>query len=834
MENIIPQPNNNYQPVLDKEKKSSSLFVRVIIVLIITAILFTVYYFYKKNQEARIYSEQEVLEQLLEKITTIDSASYDWDFSIKLTERDPGTEPLSNAFPGYKENMIPYERDQERFESLRTILSSVNTYYNRNRRYPYSLEQANITIKDPLGQSYRYFLTDNNTNFNLIIIFETAEAIEIIESSYDSFILLSDGTAKISGKTVTFDKDSRRFYSAYNLKPKRPGFVQFFSEIIDNQREIFSHFLYGDSNFNFYLSGANHFKEDDSGDLRLSAGGEMNMEGMTIRGSAELLRKNDTYYVKINEIPMFYTGFFYGPSDTFSGVSKIKEKWIKISAEEFDGTSFREMIEEMEKETEQELPLKIIQTVYAVAINQSAIKVDSVKKELINDKEVYSYKLSLNKDKMDLFYREVVEELNKELEEDKKINFNEDTSDYLRSEEFAAFLDYFNKNMEFHLYADPKTGYPVKVSYSFRLVPEDDIALAENKQVVISTSLTLGNINKKVVVQEPKEFITYEDATILTTGMSREEYRLEQQLDRIKRTRDALSNYKVVTGNFPNSPDNLKMTGDEAIKFEGVKEETYGGIGIRLDKRANGEVYINSVSSGSPAQKAGLRYGDEIIKIDNVSIKSITLDQATNMIKGPKGTTVNITISRTTIQIPKKLPSGPDKLQDFTITREDISIYDYSTRYTKERYKSRPFLTRIPNDFYTSQPYRYSKSGDDYNLIYRVELPPYERGKMPLSLLYTWDYQAKSLIPGAYKAKFYYVEGDNTADSRLISQEADYQSGIDSDQDGLPDVFEDYLGTDKYKKDTDGDGRSDGEELYMRTDPLGPGRLESSPGDYYF
>jgi len=830
MENNIPQPNNHYQSAFDKEKNSRPLFIKVVIILIIATVLFTVYYFYRKHQEARIYSEQEVLQQLLGKITEINSASYDWNFSIKLTERDPGTKPLSNAFPDYKENMLPYERDRERFLDLRSIFSSLNTHNNLSKRYPYSLDQANVIIKDPLGQSYGYFLTDNNTNFNLIITFETVEAIEIIESSYSSPFLSSDNIPKISGKTVTFDKNSRSSYSTYNLKLKRPGFIEFFSEITENQEQIFSRFLYGDFNFNFFLSGANHFKARDSGDLRLSVGGEMNMEGMTIRGGAELLRKNNTYYVKIKEIPMLYTSFFYSSSDAFSGVSRVREKWIKISAEEFDSTSFREMIDTIENETEKESPLKMIKTVYAVAIGQSALNVDSVKREIINDKEVYAYKFSLNKDKMDMFYGKVIEELNKELEESKKINLNEDTSDYLRSEEFATFLDYFNKNIEFYLYADPKTGYPVKISYSIRLVPEDNIPLAENKQVVISASLSLDDINKKVIVKEPKDFITYEDATILVTGMSREEYRLEQQLDRIKRIRGALRDYKLVTGNFPASLDNLKMTGNEAMKFEGVKEEIYGGIGIALDKRANGEVYISSVVYNGPAQKAGLMRGDVIIKINNTFVQSLTLDQATNMIRGPKGTTVNITISRDVSGLPIK----PLVSQDFTVTREDISVYDFSTRYTKERYENRPFLTRIPNDFYTGKPYRYSGSGDDYNLIYKVELPPYERGKMPLSILYTLDRSYGPSSPIRYKYRFNYLEGDNTADSKLISKEADYQSGIDSDQDGLPDVFEDYLGTDKYKKDTDGDGRSDAEELYMRTDPLGPGRLESDSRDYYF
>ena len=78
------------------------------------------------------------------------------------------------------------------------------------------------------------------------------------------------------------------------------------------------------------------------------------------------------------------------------------------------------------------------------------------------------------------------------------------------------------------------------------------------------------------------------------------------------------------------------------------------------------------------------------------------------------------------------------------------------------------------------------------------------------------------------------VDGSNTADKSGISQEAKKIQYVDSDKDGASHSLEDYIGTNKYNKDTDGDGKTDGYELSKYSDPLGSGELEYEYSSYGF
>ena len=87
----------------------------------------------------------------------------------------------------------------------------------------------------------------------------------------------------------------------------------------------------------------------------------------------------------------------------------------------------------------------------------------------------------------------------------------------------------------------------------------------------------------------------------------------------------------------------------------------YSGIGIYLTFSAGYPVITGAVPD-SPAAKAGLQAGDQIVKVDDKDMKGSTADQATAAIQGPNGTKVTLTVTR-----------GATTLT-FTITRAEIHV----------------------------------------------------------------------------------------------------------------------------------------------------------------
>jgi len=100
--------------------------------------------------------------------------------------------------------------------------------------------------------------------------------------------------------------------------------------------------------------------------------------------------------------------------------------------------------------------------------------------------------------------------------------------------------------------------------------------------------------------------------------------------------------------------------------FEELKVDTkgeFGGIGIVITVQ-KGVLTVISPIEGTPAYQAGVLAGDRIIKVDGEPTQDLMLWQAVKMMRGPKGTTVVITVVR----------EGTPKPIDFKLVRDIIPI----------------------------------------------------------------------------------------------------------------------------------------------------------------
>ena len=95
---------------------------------------------------------------------------------------------------------------------------------------------------------------------------------------------------------------------------------------------------------------------------------------------------------------------------------------------------------------------------------------------------------------------------------------------------------------------------------------------------------------------------------------------------------------------------------------EGTSGE-FGGLGIEVGME-NGFVKVISPIDDTPAQKAGIKAGDLIIKLDERSVKGMSLNEAVDLMRGKPGDAIKLTIIR----------ENEEKPLVFTIIRDVIKI----------------------------------------------------------------------------------------------------------------------------------------------------------------
>lgn len=110
-------------------------------------------------------------------------------------------------------------------------------------------------------------------------------------------------------------------------------------------------------------------------------------------------------------------------------------------------------------------------------------------------------------------------------------------------------------------------------------------------------------------------------------------------------------------------PHSEFLSREEYTRTNEELSNQFGGIGIQVEQR-EGKVVVISPIADTPAERAGLRRGDQLVAVDGREIETPTMNEAVRLIRGEPGTDVRITIYR----------PAQDRTYDFTLRRERIRL----------------------------------------------------------------------------------------------------------------------------------------------------------------
>jgi len=122
-------------------------------------------------------------------------------------------------------------------------------------------------------------------------------------------------------------------------------------------------------------------------------------------------------------------------------------------------------------------------------------------------------------------------------------------------------------------------------------------------------------------------------------------------------------------------PHSVYLTQDAYDDLQTSTDGAYSGLGIEIGREGD-FVRVIAPIDGSPAEKAGLLAGDLILKIDGESIQGKTLDEASNLMRGPTGSAITLQIGR----------AGESQPLDISMVRDVIKMASVRSRELSDGY----------------------------------------------------------------------------------------------------------------------------------------------------
>ena len=176
------------------------------------------------------------------------------------------------------------------------------------------------------------------------------------------------------------------------------------------------------------------------------------------------------------------------------------------------------------------------------------------------------------------------------------------------------------------------------------------------KYILIITTIILLNISSKVYSQNIDKL--YEKIDLFSEVLEKIQNEYVEEIDQAEAMDSAING-------LLQSLDPYSAYMNQKI-FEESQSETsgeFGGLGIEVTMES-GVVKVITPMDDTPASRAGVKAGDYIVKINGEQVRGKTLMEAVNLMRGPVGTSIEITVRR----------KSSSKAKIFKITREVIEI----------------------------------------------------------------------------------------------------------------------------------------------------------------
>ncbi|MDC6365587.1 MULTISPECIES: carboxy terminal-processing peptidase [Flavobacteriaceae] len=301
------------------------------------------------------------------------------------------------------------------------------------------------------------------------------------------------------------------------------------------------------------------------------------------------------------------------------------------------------------------------------------------------------------------FFNVVYQRLMKRMDEAKEIYTEVLTKPFDYTIDETINIDY--KNQEFAANKKQlKERWRKQLKYNTLAVFENKV---ENKIVEIQQSvgdeIASQSYSFSAIPMKVNKQLTEEEARENTKNTLNEFFDFIDDLDR----QDWFVQYiNTIVEEF--DPHTFYFAPDDKEKFDIGMSGKFEGIGARLQKKPEGAKIVEIISGGPVWREQSLEVGDEILKVgqdgdEPTDIVGMRLDDAIKLIKGPKGTIVDLTVRKV-----------DGTIEEVSITRDVVELEEsYAKSATIEKDDNKFGLINLPKFYVDFEDYTERNAATD-------------------------------------------------------------------------------------------------------------------------